>query len=144
MSSTITSRRHPPPNTKTNAVAYLLINTYDVSTGYIDLTSRFSRTSSRGNEYILVSYHHDENTTLATALKDRTAASITKAWATMHGKFKLSGAVPMIYILDNEKSSELVKLFKKENIKHQLSPPNCHKTNKKRASDTCIQKPLEV
>ena len=120
----------PTPNVKSNSVAYLILNTDEVSTGYIDLTGRFPRRSSRGNEYILVGYHDDGNAILAAPIKDRTANTITKAWHTMHNKFKLSGTAPTVYVLDNEKSLELVNLFDKENIKYQLSPPNNHRTNK--------------
>ena len=122
--------KSPATNTKTNSVAYLLVNTDEVTTGYMDLTGRFPRRSSQGNEYILVGYHHDGNTILASAIKDRTANSIVKAWQNMHDKFKQSGVPPSTYILDNEKSKELEKSFEKEKVKYQLSPPNCHRTNK--------------
>ena len=49
------------PNTKTNVVAYTIINHTDMSAGYFDLTGRFPQKSSRGNEYIIVGYHYDGN-----------------------------------------------------------------------------------
>ena len=49
------------PNIKTKSVFYVLIQPDYISTTYIDLTGRFPKKSSRGNEYILVSYHHDGN-----------------------------------------------------------------------------------
>ena len=120
----------PSPNIRTNCVVYLLVNPDEFTTGYIDLTGRFPQRSSRGNEYILVGYHYDGNTILATALKDRTASSIVQAWQKMHDQFKLAGAAPSTYILDNEKSKELENVFIREKVKYQLSPPNCHRTNK--------------
>ena len=60
----------PVPNIKENCVAYLLVNPTEMSTAYMDLTGRFPRRSSQGNEYILIGYHHDGNTILATAIKD--------------------------------------------------------------------------
>ena len=48
----------------------------------------------------------------------------------MHNQFKVSDIAPKTYILDNEKSKELEKLFTKEKIIYQFSPPHCHRTNK--------------
>ena len=68
------------PNVRSNAVAYLLVDPTDTTAGYVDLTGRFPKRSSRGNEYILVGYHYDGNTIVATPIRDRTATSIVNAW----------------------------------------------------------------
>ena len=115
--------------THTNEVAYVLINREQLSTGYFDLTGRFPQKSSRGNEYILVGYHYNADAILATAIKDRTTSSITSAWQKMHNTFALSNNKPEVYILDNEKSNELINLFSTNNVKYQLAPPHCHRTN---------------
>ena len=48
-------------NMRTNQVCYAIIDPIEIIIGYIDLTGRFSKISSRGNEYILVGYHFDSN-----------------------------------------------------------------------------------
>ena len=37
------------PNVKTNNVCFVLLNPQEIATGYLDLTGRFPRRSSRGN-----------------------------------------------------------------------------------------------
>ena len=118
------------PNIRSNSVAYLLVNPTDTTTGYVDLTGRFPRRSSKGNEYIPVGYHFDGNKILATPIKDRAATSIVNEWQHLHNQFKNAGAPPTTYILDNKKSKDLENMFLKEGIKFQLSPPSCHRTNK--------------
>ena len=66
----------PTSNTRTNDVAYLVINQNDLATAYTDLTGRFSFKSSSGNEYILVAYHFDGNRIIARASKNRKAGTI--------------------------------------------------------------------
>ena len=53
---------YPNPSTsniKTKDVIYSIMNTTDKA--FLDLTGRFPHCSSRGNQYILVGYHHDAN-----------------------------------------------------------------------------------
>ena len=59
----------PTPNTKTNNVAYMVINRNDLATAYTDLTGRFPCKPRSGNEYILVAYHFDGNCITSRALK---------------------------------------------------------------------------
>ena len=89
------------PNKCSNTVLYLLINHEELCAGYLDLTGRFPQKSSRGDEYIMVRYHHAGNSILATALRDRSAQCITKGWRAPHEIFTLSGNAPDAYVLDN-------------------------------------------
>ena len=116
-------------NTKSRMVAYAIIDHDKHSVGYIDATGRFPQRSSRGHEYILIGYHYDGNTILATPLKDRSATSLTNAWKTMHTTFNESTEAPNIYVLDNEKSNELINAFTIHNVSYQLVPPHNHRTN---------------
>jgi len=68
------------PNIKTKSVCYVLIQPNYISTAYIDLTGRFPKKSSRGNEYILVGYHHDGNCVLGQPIRDRRGSTIIEAW----------------------------------------------------------------
>ena len=56
------------PNIKTKEVLYAMVDS-NKDLGYMDLTGRFPYKSSRGNEYILISYNYDGNTILAEPLK---------------------------------------------------------------------------
>ena len=47
-----------------------------------------------GNEYILIGYHFDSNAIYGVPLKNRQAATITKAWKQLHNKFQVAGAAP--------------------------------------------------
>ena len=111
-------------------MAYLIIDHDDLCTGYFDLTGRFPQKSSRNNEYIMVGYHHDGNSGLATTLRDRAAQTIIKGWETLHEIFALSGNAPDAYALDNKKSKHLIEAFTKHKVKYQLAPPHCHRTIK--------------
>jgi hypothetical protein len=102
-----------PNNCKTNEVAYIVVDRKQLCTAYTDLTGRFPQRSSRGNEYVLIGYHYDGNSIMCRAIKDRTAASLATAWEHMHTTYNAAGDAPKNYILDNEKSNELMKLFKK-------------------------------
>ena len=117
------------PNIKRNEVTYALFESSPTGLAYIDLTGRFPYRSARGNEYILVGYHYDANAILSTALKNRQAATITKAWTTLNDKFKHAGVTPTTCVIDNEASMHLKCALRDDDIKHQLVPPHCHRTN---------------
>ena len=99
------------PNVKTKSVCYALINLEEISTACIDLTGRFPKKSSRGNEHILVGYHHNGNCILGEPIKDRRGPTITEAWKQLHDAFKLAGASPETYVMDNETSKDLLSAF---------------------------------
>ena len=67
------------PNTKTHYVCYVLLNPQEIATGYMDLTGRFPKRSSQGNEYILVAYHYNTNLIKAIPIKNRHSQVITEA-----------------------------------------------------------------
>ena len=110
-------------------VTYMLIDRKNDKIGYIDSTGRFPQRSSSGNEYIFIGYHYAGNTILATALKNRTAQSLVNAWKDMHKTFTKTNNAPKIYVLDNEKSTEILNAFKENNVLYQLVPPHSHRTN---------------
>jgi hypothetical protein len=92
-----------------------------------DQTGRFPIPSSRGNHCIFVLYHHDTNSVHATAIPNRQAASIRKAWETTHKSLIAQGCAPNLHILDNECSQELKDSFVKYNISFQCVPPKEHR-----------------
>ena len=118
------------PNVKTKSVCYALVNLEEISTAYIDLTGRFPKKSLRGNEYILVGYHYDGNCILGEPIKDRQGPTITEAWKKLYDMFKLAGASPETYVMDNETSKDLLSAFQDERIDYQLVTPYKHRNNK--------------
>ena len=122
------------PNVKTKDVIYALYQTTEKA--FMDLTGRFPFTSSRGNEYILIGYHYDSNAILGRALKNRQAATITKAWKSIHEELTSAGVTPNTWILDNETSLHLQSAMKKKNTNYQLVPPQNHRSN---AAERAIQ-----
>ena len=114
------------PNIKQNEVLYLLVDSSPSSLSYIDLTGRFPYRSDQGNEYVLVAYYYDANAILAQPLKNRQAASITKAWEKINANFEFAAVKPATCIIDNEASHDLKTALSKNDIKHQLVPPHCH------------------
>ena len=119
----------PVPNIKSNDICYLLIRNSKKEIGYIDLTGCFPYRSAKGNQYLLISYHFDANAIHAHPLKNRESTSITAAWISINKKLNIAGIQPNTYIINNEASLELKTAMKKENITHQLVPPNNHCAN---------------
>ena len=117
------------PNVKSNQVCYALVKPESTTTAYMDLTGRFPKKSSRGNEYILVGYHYDGNYIHGIPLKDRRGQSISNAWQQLNNVFKKSGVMPEMYVLDNETSKELIEAFNNEHITYQLVTPYKHRNN---------------
>ena len=97
-------------------MCYVLLNPQEIATGYIDLTGRFPKQSSRGNEYILVAYHYNANLIKAIPIKNRYGQVITEAWESLYEDFKIAGAAPKTYVLDNKKSKNLINSFTTQKI----------------------------
>ena len=116
----------PLPNQKNNDVAYMVIDKGELSTAYTYLTGQFPSQSSRGNKYILVGYHYDENYILAITVKDRKASTLTNVWKSLHANFAKAGATPNTYIIDNEISSEFIAALEENEYNYQLVPPHSH------------------
>ena len=74
----------PLQEEKTNECYALISNIPPKATGYMDLTGRFSRQSSRGHQYVMLVYDRDSNGILVEPLKNRQAAEITRAWKVLH------------------------------------------------------------
>jgi hypothetical protein len=74
---------HPPcPCSKQKEVIMQTFNLNDEANHlmYNNLTSRFPKKSSRGNQYIMVLIEIDSNTILVEAIKNRTAGRMIRAY----------------------------------------------------------------
>ena len=83
---------------------------------FSDLTGRFPHKSTRGHEYVFVLYHYDSNAIFAEPVKNRQAATLTRAWEKINALLKSKGEQPLLYILDNEISQDLRKAFSKNKV----------------------------
>ena len=95
----------------------------------MDTTGRFPQRSSRGHEYILVGYHYDSNLIYGIPLKNRKGITFSEAWKHLHEIFTKTGTTPSTWILDNEKSNDLIESFNIAQVKYQLVPPCNHRYN---------------
>ena len=63
-----------------NALVYAIIQTRNTGKQYTDLTERSPYRSRRGNNYVFVAYHFDDNVILALPIRNRQAKTITTVW----------------------------------------------------------------
>ena len=82
------------PNERTNHICYTLVDPEEIATGYMDLTGRFPKKLSWGNEYIIIIYHFDGNHIRALPIKNRRGPTITEVWESLYNNFKKVGAAP--------------------------------------------------
>ena len=57
-------------NKRTNNVCYAVIDPGEFTIGYMDLTGRFPKKFSWGNQYIMIAYHYDANHIRAIPIKN--------------------------------------------------------------------------
>ena len=106
--------------------------------GCMDLAARFPKTSSSGNQHILVGCNYDGNCMHAAPMKNSRGHAITQAWEDMHRLFEKEGEALTAYVLDNEISQDLINDFKLKNADYQLVAPHKHRNNiAERAMQTC-------
>jgi hypothetical protein len=124
------------PNTKSHHCFATIESFEKTAKAYSDQTGKFPFTSSRGHKYLIIVYDYDSNAILHHPLKSRTASELTTAWKTIHDKLSVGGSTPLLYILDNEFSTELEEKMKENNVQFQLVPPHIHRRN---AAERAIQ-----
>ena len=114
-------------NTKTIHIYAALVSINDLpSKSYLNRTDRFPVETSRGNNYIFVLYHYDTNSIHVTAIPNRQAATITKAFLNLLTTLKTHGEAPDLHILDIKCSRDLRNAFNKNKIAFQLVSPHLH------------------
>ena len=96
---------------------------------YADQTERLPVISSKGNKYILVSYHYESNTIHVEPLKTKSVLDLTTAYQKIHSLLTNRGLKPHTHILDNECPNVLKKVMRELNENFQLVPPHIHRRN---------------
>jgi hypothetical protein len=116
-----------PPSTAYNVTSVV----YDpTETSSSDQTGKFPITSSRGNKYIMVFYHHDTNCILAEPMKSRGKSDLTNDFSTLYSLLSSKGYPIKIHFLDNEAPNMLLEFFLHKGVKHHFVPPYTHRVNK--------------
>ena len=88
-----------------------LISSYEISTGFMDLTCPFSADIITRHKYILVGYHYDSNLIHGIPVKNRKGSSLSEAWEQLNEMFSKAGEAPSTWVLYNETSKELKEFF---------------------------------
>ena len=70
----------------------------------MDLMGRFSKQSSKGNQYILVGYHYNVNNIMVALIKNQKGKTIAETQSAIHNTLKKAGVPSKLHILDNETS----------------------------------------
>ena len=99
---------------------YAIIDVPDVVVGFIDSIGHFPQRSSKGNKYLLISYHYNTNHIHVIPVKNRKGATITEVQKELYKVFSKAGISPNTYILGNETYGNLLNAFDVQNTKHQL------------------------
>ena len=128
------------PNTRTNDVYYSIINSPEITTGYMDLIGRFPKRPSRGNEHTLFSYHFDANHVRAVHIKNIKGSTIVEACKKLQSTFEQASVAPETYVLDNETSCKLLDAFEEQDVDYQLVPPHNHRNNQAELSMQTLKK----
>jgi hypothetical protein len=100
-----------------------------VETIHTDQTGAFPVTSQRGYRYITVGIHIDANYIFCETMKNRTEGEMINAYHKMVDQMQLAGLGPKHHWLDNECSENFKKCIRKNNMTHELVPPDCHRRN---------------
>ena len=135
----ITRTKSLPPNTQNpdessdkhryrNSIS-TVINRTSETINYSDMPGRFPFTSHHGHEYMLLSvYRGYIHTDL---MKSREGPDLVRAYRATYTLFDKITTPPNFQMLDNEKSTALDNLLKKElKVTVELVPPNCHRRNR--------------
>ncbi len=122
------NRTHLQASTKTHKIFIDVFNIKEEAVGtiYTNQPGRFTKKSSKGNQYIMVLTHIDSNAILTEAMKNRTAGKIIRAYQVLINCLLQAGITPKQHILDNKCSKEFKATICKNNMTFQLVPPLDH------------------
>ena len=101
-----------------------------------DQTGRFPVTSSRGSNYLMVSYNHDSNAILLEPLTHCSERELIRAICVLHFYLSAHSLTPTYQMLDKECPGGLKTFLRDSSIDFQLVPSYLHCTN---AAKSAIQ-----
>ena len=108
----------------------IFIKTFEPrSTLFTDQTGRFPQQSSRGNNYQMILYHIDSNSTWVEPMRDRTEGELIAARRRGVERMKKRGIEAGHQVLDNEVSKAYKDEITTSGMTFQLVPPDDHRRN---------------
>jgi hypothetical protein len=116
-----------PNNDKTNMVFMTMVEVEGQL--FTDQTGRFSVTSNRGNNYIVIFYAVDPNYIKSYPIKSQHRNELLKAFNEVYQFLLIRGYRPQLHRLDNETSKDIEAFITENNAKFQYTPPDMHRTN---------------
>jgi hypothetical protein len=116
----------PPKLVYTKKLNDIFIKIYKLAeTIHTDQTGAFPVTSQQGYQYIMVCIHLDANY-ICEPMKNRTEGEMINAYQKIVDRMEISGLGLKHHWLDNECSKNFKKCIQKNNMTHELVPPDCH------------------
>ena len=89
----------------------------------MDLTGRFPKRSSRGNEHVLAGCYYDGNDAHRMTVKNRKGPTIAKVWRQLNTLLNKSEIDLEARVLNNEISKQSMEAFENESTTCQLFCP---------------------
>jgi hypothetical protein len=128
----------PPKLVAIRKLNDIFVKVYElVETIHTDQTGAFLVTSQRGYQYIMIGIHIDANYIFCETMKNRMEGEMISAYQKMVDRMQIAGLGLKHHRLDNECSKNFKKCIRKNNMTHELVPPDCHRRNMaKRAIQT--------
>ncbi len=120
---------NPTPGIK-HKDAYLRVFDMTKKTMFTDQTGRFPITSAKVHKYTMVAVELDGNYIDAKPLKSRSAKDLTKAYKTIHARWKATGVIcPNWHVLDNEAPAAFLEAIRENGCRVELTPADIHRRN---------------
>ncbi len=120
----------PPKLVAIRKLNEIFVNIYELAERiHTDQTGAFPVTSQRGYRYIMVGIHIDANYIFCETMKNRTEGEMITAYQQMVDRMQLAGLGLKHHRLDNECSNNFKKCIRKNNMTHEIVPPDCHRRN---------------
>jgi hypothetical protein len=120
----------PPKLVAIRKLNEIFVKIYElVETIHTNQTGAFPVTSQQGYQYIMVGIHIDANYIFCETMKNRTEGEMINAYQKMVDRMQLAGLGLKHHRLDNECSDNFKKCIRKNNMTHELVPPDCHRRN---------------
>jgi hypothetical protein len=105
----------------------ILVKLYEqAETIHTNQTGTFPVTSQQGYRYIMVGIHLDANYIFCKLMKNRTESKMITPYQKMVDRMKIAGLGLKHHWLDNECSENFKKCIQKNEMTHELVPPDCH------------------
>jgi hypothetical protein len=94
-----------------------------------DQTGAFPYTLQRGNQYVMIAIHLDENYIFCEPMKNRSEDEMIEAYPKIINRMKAAGLGLKTHQLDNKASKAYKQCICQNGMMHELVPPDNHRSN---------------